>query len=129
MGDQSPSAAQRSRTPLCTLSAFRWTKRSPSARGSPIHVQVITKEGRLVTALGDRYAIERDLGAGGMATVYLARDLKHDRLVALKVTRATCGSRAWATHARRCLRPPSGPIPAGVSSDRRRPSVERAGRR
>ena len=42
---------------------------------------------RLTTALADRYAIERELGAGGMATVYLARDLKHDRDVALKVLR------------------------------------------
>ncbi|MBA3345682.1 MAG: protein kinase [Gemmatimonadales bacterium] len=36
-------------------------------------------------ALVDRYAIERELGRGGMATVYLARDLRHDRPVALKV--------------------------------------------
>jgi serine/threonine-protein kinase len=43
---------------------------------------------RLRTALSDRYSIERELGAGGMATVYLARDLKHDREVALKVLRA-----------------------------------------
>ena len=40
---------------------------------------------RLAAALADRYALERELGAGGMATVYLAGDLKHDRLVALKV--------------------------------------------
>jgi eukaryotic-like serine/threonine-protein kinase len=40
---------------------------------------------RLTTALADRYAIERELGAGGMATVYLAQDLKHRRKVALKV--------------------------------------------
>jgi serine/threonine-protein kinase len=40
---------------------------------------------RLSTALADRYKIERELGAGGMATVYLAQDLKHDRQVALKV--------------------------------------------
>jgi serine/threonine-protein kinase len=40
---------------------------------------------RLKQALADRYAIERELGAGGMATVYLAHDLKHDRHVALKV--------------------------------------------
>jgi eukaryotic-like serine/threonine-protein kinase len=35
------------------------------------------------TALGDWYSIERELGRGGMATVYLAHDLKHDRPVAL----------------------------------------------
>ena len=42
---------------------------------------------RLKTALADRYAIERELGAGGMATVYLAEDLKHHRKVAVKVLR------------------------------------------
>src|SRR5262252_9421501 len=42
---------------------------------------------QLNAALDGRYAIERELGAGGMATVYLARDLKHDRRVALKVLR------------------------------------------
>jgi tetratricopeptide (TPR) repeat protein len=42
---------------------------------------------RLKTALSDRYAIERELGRGGMATVYLAEDLKHHRSVALKVLR------------------------------------------
>ena len=40
---------------------------------------------RLKAALADRYTIERELGAGGMATVYLAEDLKHERRVALKV--------------------------------------------
>ena len=40
---------------------------------------------RLTAALADRYRIERELGAGGMATVYLAEDLKHDRKVAIKV--------------------------------------------
>jgi len=43
---------------------------------------------RPANALGDRYRIERKLGAGGMATVYLARDLKHDREVAIKVLRS-----------------------------------------
>ncbi|MBI3983208.1 MAG: protein kinase [Gemmatimonadetes bacterium] len=42
---------------------------------------------RLKTALADRYRIERELGAGGMATVYLAEDVKHGRQVALKVLR------------------------------------------
>lgn len=42
---------------------------------------------RLTSALADRYRVERELGAGGMATVYLAEDLKHDRQVAIKVLR------------------------------------------
>ena len=42
---------------------------------------------KLSTALADRYKIEREIGAGGMATVYLAKDLKHDRKVAVKVLR------------------------------------------
>lgn len=40
---------------------------------------------QLVHALADRYVIEREIGAGGMATVFLARDLKHNRKVALKI--------------------------------------------
>jgi serine/threonine-protein kinase len=40
---------------------------------------------QLSAALADRYRIERELGRGGMATVYLVQDLKHDRPVALKV--------------------------------------------
>ena len=46
----------------------------------------MTRHG-LTTALADRYRIIRELGTGGMATVYLARDLKHDRDVAIKVLR------------------------------------------
>jgi len=42
---------------------------------------------RLKVAIADRYVVERELGQGGMATVYLAHDLKHDRKVALKVLR------------------------------------------
>src|SRR5262250_837901 len=41
----------------------------------------------LAAGLRDRYVLERELGRGGMATVYLAQDLKHDRPVALKVLR------------------------------------------
>ena len=47
-------------------------------RPTPAHLRAV---------LADRYRIERELGAGGMATVYLARDLKHDREVAIKVLR------------------------------------------
>jgi serine/threonine-protein kinase len=47
---------------------------------------------RLTAALADRYRIERELGRGGMATVYLATDLKHHRPVAIKVLRSDLAS-------------------------------------
>jgi eukaryotic-like serine/threonine-protein kinase len=47
---------------------------------------------RLATALAGRYAVERELGHGGMATVYLADDLKHHRKVAIKVLRPELGA-------------------------------------
>jgi serine/threonine-protein kinase len=40
---------------------------------------------QLQVGLADRYLLERELGRGGMATVYLVQDLRHKRLVALKV--------------------------------------------
>jgi serine/threonine protein kinase len=46
----------------------------------------------LDTALAHRYTIERELGRGGMATVYLARDKKHDRAVAIKVLKPELGA-------------------------------------
>jgi serine/threonine protein kinase len=58
--------------------------------GPPFLTETLEKLG---TALADRYTLERELGRGGMATVYLARDLKHDRSVALKVLGARCSSR------------------------------------
>ncbi|MGH7499567.1 MAG: serine/threonine-protein kinase, partial [Gemmatimonadales bacterium] len=47
----------------------------------------MTIDHRLSTALSDRYKLERELGQGGMATVYLAEDVKHHRKVAIKVLR------------------------------------------
>jgi len=42
---------------------------------------------RLARGLAGRYEVEREIGSGGMATVYLARDVKHQRAVAIKVLR------------------------------------------
>ena len=47
---------------------------------------------RLRAALADRYRLERELGQGGMATVYLAQDLRHDRKVAVKVLQPHLGA-------------------------------------
>lgn len=47
-----------------------------------------TTTDRLAAALAERYRIEQTLGAGGMATVYLAHDVRHDRDVAIKVLNA-----------------------------------------
>ncbi len=46
---------------------------------------MVSPRDRLAEALAEQYTIEREVGAGGMATVYLAEDLKHGRKVALKV--------------------------------------------
>src|SRR6476660_6679405 len=46
----------------------------------------------LASALEGRYTIEREIGRGGMATVYLARDVRHNRKVALKVLKAELGA-------------------------------------
>jgi len=47
---------------------------------------------RLQSAIADRYQVERELGAGGMATVFLAKDIKHDREVAIKVLHPELGA-------------------------------------
>ncbi|MDB4909016.1 MAG: protein kinase [Gemmatimonadetes bacterium] len=48
--------------------------------------------GQLTVALAGRYTVERQIGSGAMATVYLARDMKHERMVALKVLKQQLGA-------------------------------------
>src|SRR5438067_7258685 len=52
----------------------------PARKFCPMHL-----EDQLNAALCDRYTVEREIGQGGMATVYVARDVRHDRRVAVKV--------------------------------------------
>ena len=47
----------------------------------------MTTPSRISAALADHYRLEEKIGAGGMATVYLAHDLRHERKVAIKVLR------------------------------------------
>jgi hypothetical protein len=51
----------------------------------PIIIRLPALRERLQSGLADRYRLERELGRGGMATVFLALDLRHERPVALKV--------------------------------------------
>src|SRR5689334_13342672 len=51
-----------------------------------------SRETQLAGAVADRYDIEREIGHGGMATVYLARDRRHNRRVAVKVLDAELGA-------------------------------------
>ncbi len=87
---------------------------------------------RLSAALADRYRIERELGQGGMATVYLAHDVRHDRQVAMKVLHpdlaAALGSERFLSEIRTTARLQhpnivsvfdSGRVPAGNSDPER----------
>jgi hypothetical protein len=96
--------------------------RQPYLRGPlpPDGIPLATPDLRdhLQTALGTQDTVERELGRGGMATVYLARDLRHERLVALKGS-----DRISAPRRRECvsnLRPDRGmgrhAAPSGSSS-------------
>jgi serine/threonine protein kinase len=86
---------------------------------------------RLQAALADPYAIERELGRGGMATVYLAGDLKHGRQVALKVLKpelaATLGAQRFGRdpgHRQPAARPH--PAARRLGDRRRRPLLRHA---
>src|SRR2546426_8253276 len=66
---------------------------------------------RLRAALAGRYTIERELGRGGMATVFLGRDLKHHRAVAIKVLRPELAAVLGAERFVREIEIAAGPTP------------------
>jgi serine/threonine-protein kinase len=63
-----------------------------SADFAPRRRTFVTDPTRLAASLAGRYTIDREIGRGGMATVYLARDIKHDRPVALKILNPELGA-------------------------------------
>jgi serine/threonine-protein kinase len=67
---------------------------APLSRLTRLHQEScrVFTTGALATALADRYTIERLIGEGGMARAFLARDLRHNRRVALKVLRPDLGA-------------------------------------
>jgi serine/threonine-protein kinase len=87
----------------------------------------------LRAALADRYRIERELGQGGMATVYLAEDLKHGRKVAIKVLRPDLAASIGAGRFLREIQIAAqlqhphilGLIDSGVATDGQRSTVDR----
>ena len=68
----------------------------------------------LAAALGHGYRVERELGQGGMATVYLAHDLKHDRRVAVKVISWTPRAPIFSTGTWPAIRHPGRSRTGGV---------------
>src|SRR5438132_562987 len=73
----------------CVMLAVCSSARSvPAVRSTPR----MNLSEHFTAALSGRYAVEREIGAGGMATVYLARDVRHERRVALKVLNPELGA-------------------------------------
>ena len=88
------SASRGGRTRNPVEPTMRWRNASPRVRfeaPSPF-MPVTVPPPDLVESLRDRYELQRELGHGGMATVYLARDLRHERPVALKVLHPELGA-------------------------------------
>src|SRR3989475_7352192 len=78
--------------PYCARpSGARWFGTYDEGDPKPPGQSVADLLTRLRLALADRYTIERELGSGGMATVYLAQDVKHHRQVAIKVLKPELG--------------------------------------
>ena len=97
LGRQEPASLvlEDAHSTLEKLGASRPTK-APTPPDHQPQSQSIPSLFQLQDALAGRYSIKQALGKGGMATVYLARDLRHDRLVALKVMRPDLASSVGA---------------------------------
>jgi eukaryotic-like serine/threonine-protein kinase len=78
----SPNLSPSPATPYLRPDPAASSSRTSTTRGMPVSH---TSFDRLTAAFAGRYRVERELGSGGMATVYLAHDQKHDRRVAVKV--------------------------------------------
>src|SRR6266487_4251221 len=85
---RAPGVCGPSRTSPGHVLGFRpWPRRSPNRCARTIVIRVTDPFAALNAALPDNYVIDRELGRGGMALVYLARDTRHERFVALKTLR------------------------------------------
>jgi hypothetical protein len=104
----------------------------PRYRWATPHRTPVTHLADRLLPLADRYPVERELGRGGTATVYLAHDLRHDRPVALKVLHPEVtpllGPERFVREIRPCRAPAPSPHPAAVrlGRDRRAPLVHHA---
>src|SRR4051812_4682372 len=86
-----PLAAKKMEGGRCSRNLLQFCRGS-TWRVTVIGVRLFPMYPKLAKALESRYQIEREIGAGGMATVFLARDVRHHRNVALKVLKPDLGA-------------------------------------
>ncbi len=88
----SPQPATRLAGGSSWYQALRWRRSCPAATFYPMTDRPDTIPPALHDALADRYRVEREIGRGGMATVFLAHDLRHERPVAIKLLHEDLGA-------------------------------------
>ena len=99
-----PSTAASGRRDSCASGRPAVPTDSGRVSLSPTQPLPVDPSAPLAEALHSRYVLERELGRGGMATVYLARDLRHHRPVAIKVYIALFQNmEVWNDYKRTCL--------------------------